>query len=98
VINASTARSIYEAHERYWTDLRPEMRRLRNAYLMRYWKRNPAYDEALLIETSRAYELVESYIASLFVRDPSVVVAPDLRGHGDQIGRASCRERVCYTV
>lgn len=83
MINASTARSIYEAHERYWEDLRPEMRRLRNAYLMRYWKRNPTYDEALLIETSRAYELVESYIASLFVRDPAVVVAPDLRGHGD---------------
>jgi hypothetical protein len=83
MITPKNARSIFEAHTRYWDDLRPEMRRLRNAYMMRYWKRNGTYDQSLLIETSRAYELVESYVASLFVRDPSVVVKPDLRGHGD---------------
>ena len=42
MITPKTARSIFEAHTRYWDDLRPEMRRLRNAYMMRYWKRNTA--------------------------------------------------------
>lgn len=76
-------RRIYSDHEAYWRDRRPEMRRLRNAYLMRYWQRNMSYDANLLIETSRAYELIESFVASLFVRDPAVVLKPDLRGHGD---------------
>ena len=83
MITPSIARTIYEQHEVYWNDRRPEMRRLRNAYLMRYWQRSVSYDSSLLIETSRAYELIESFVASLFVRDPSVVVKPDLRGKGD---------------
>lgn len=83
MITPKTARTIYEAHNRYWDERRPEMRRMRNAYLMRYWQRSRSYDDSLLIETSRAYELIESYVASLFVRDPSVVVKPDLRGKGD---------------
>ena len=74
---------IFERHEAYWEDRRPEMRRLRHAYLMRFWERNLQDEHELLIETARAYELVESYLASLFVRDPSVVVKPDLHGHGD---------------
>jgi len=83
MITPEMARRIYQNHESYWRDRRPEMRRLRNAYLMRYWQRNGSYDANLLIETSRAYELIESFVASLFVRNPSVVVKPDLRGHGD---------------
>ena len=85
MITAKITREIYEQHERYWNDRRPEMRRLRNAYLMRYWQRNMSYDANLLIETSRAYELIESFVASLFVRDPSVVLKPDLRGAGDAL-------------
>ena len=52
---------------------------------MRYWLRD-GYDTRgqLMVETSRAYELVESYVASLFMRDPAVVVRGDLRGRGDQ--------------
>ena len=85
MITPPIARKLFEQHEEYWNDKRPEMRRLRNAYLMRYWQRSIAYDDSLLIETSRAYELIESYIASLFVRDPAVVVKPDLRGRGDPL-------------
>lgn len=75
--------SLYDKHEDYWDGRRAEMRRLRHAYLMRFWRREGNYDESLLVETSRAYELVESYIASLFVRDPSVVVKDDIHGNGD---------------
>jgi hypothetical protein len=83
MITPEMARRIYDNHEMYWRDRRPEMRRLRNAYLMRYWQRNMSYDANLLIETSRAYELIESFVASLFVRNPSVVVKADIRGNGD---------------
>lgn len=83
MITPEMARRIHENHEAYWSDRRPEMRRLRNAYLMRYWQRNMSYDSNLLIETSRAYEIIESFVASLFVRNPAVVVKADIRGHGD---------------
>ena len=83
MITPEMARRIHDNHEAYWRDRRPEMRRLRNAYLMRYWQRNMSYDANLLIETSRAYEIIESFVASLFVRNPAVVVKADIRGHGD---------------
>ena len=83
MITPEVAQYLYEQHNEYWGGLRLEMRRLRNAYMMRYWARKDDYDGAILIETSRAYELIESYVASLFVRDPAVVVKPDIRGKGD---------------
>ena len=36
MITPPIARKLFEQHEEYWNDKRPEMRRLRNAYLMRY--------------------------------------------------------------
>lgn len=81
-LSAKDFAAIYDRHEAYWEDRRAEMRRLRHAYLMRFWERT-GEEEDLLIETARAYELVESFIASLFVRDPSVVVKADIHGHGN---------------
>ncbi len=81
-MSAKDFAAIYDQHESYWDDRRAEMRRLRHAYLMRFWDRADV-DDSLLIETARGYELVESFIASLFVRDPSVVVKPDIHGNGN---------------
>ena len=60
MITPKIANQLYEDHKKYWDERRPSMRRLRNAYLMRYWQRNITLDNNLLIETSRAYELIES--------------------------------------
>ncbi len=81
-LSAKDFAAIYDQHKAYWEDRRGEMRRLRHAYLMRFWDR-AGQDDSLLIETARGYELVESFIASLFVRDPSVVVKPDIHGKGN---------------
>ncbi len=80
-ISAKDFSTIYDRHKAYWEDRRGEMQRLRHAYLMRFWDRTDV-DDSLLIETARGYELVESFIASLFVRDPSVVVKADIHGNG----------------
>ena len=74
-------RAIYEEHKRHWSDRRPELRRLRAAYMCRYWDKANS-PEQILIETSRAYEFVEGYVASLFARSPAVVVKGDIRGKG----------------
>ena len=71
MINTKIARGCYEAHENYWEELRPELRQLRAAYMTRYWSKND-HPGQVLIETSRAYEFVEGYVASLFARAPAV--------------------------
>ena len=82
MIDAKIARACYAAHEKYWVDRRPEMRRLRSAYLNRYWDKKESPDQ-VLIETSRAYEFIEGYVASLFARSPAVVIKGDIRGLGN---------------
>ena len=72
----------YQSHKKYWDERRPELRRLRAAYLCRYWNKAHTPDQ-ILIETSRAYEFIEGYVASLFARSPAVVVKGDIRGNGD---------------
>lgn len=77
IINA-----LFKQHESYWDGQRAELRKLRSAYMTRYWDQNYAPDQ-VLIETTRAYEYIEGYIASLYARNPSVIVKGDVRGRGD---------------
>ena len=80
----------YHNHSKYWDEARAELRQLRAAYMTRYWNKLEA-PQQVVIETSRAYEFVEGYIASLFARSPSVVVQSDVRGEGNaQIVQTLC--------
>lgn len=74
--------ALYSRHETYWEDQKSELRKLRAAYMTRYWDKSYAADQ-VLIETTRAYEYIEGYIASLYARNPSVIVKGDVRGRGD---------------
>tara|TARA_R110002012_G_scaffold21571_6_gene75162 strand:- start:2341 stop:4020 length:1680 start_codon:yes stop_codon:yes gene_type:complete len=82
MISPKIVESHYEDHKKYWTQRRPELRRLRAAYMCRYWDKLHTPDQ-ILIETSRAYEFIEGYVASLFARSPAIVAKGDLRGKGD---------------
>jgi hypothetical protein len=80
----------YRNHSKYWDEARAELRQLRAAYMTRYWNKLEA-PQQVVIETSRAYEFVEGYIASLFARSPSIVVQSDVRGEGNaQIVQTLC--------
>lgn len=81
-MKAKIAEALYRRHEAYWDDQKAELRKLRAAYMTRYWDKNYSPDQ-VLIETTRAYEYIEGYIASLYARNPSVVVKGDVRGRGD---------------
>lgn len=85
MIKPNEVRSIYEDHCSYWRDKRPECRRLRNLYMMKYWKKDTDLNDnvSITVESSRGFETIEGYVASLFTRDPAVTVGPDLRGRGD---------------
>ena len=91
----SEIRSIYDDHNAYWQDKKPEMRRLRNLYQMRYWKKDEDLNDnvSITVESSRGFEVIEGYVSSLFTRDPAVTVGPDLRGRGDaQVTQAVCND------
>ena len=81
-MKAKIAEALYRRHEAYWDDQKAELRKLRAAYMTRYWDKEYAPDQ-VLIETTRAYEYIEGYIASLYARNPSVIVKGDVRGRGD---------------
>lgn len=80
---------VMKAHDLQWAKMRPELRRYKLAYEQKYWQRNVNEQPGmlqqglLLIETSRMYEFVEGYQASLFSKAPAVVVKADIRGRGD---------------
>ena len=85
MIKPTEVRALYEDHNAYWRDRRPECRRLRNLYMMKYWKKDTDLNDnvSITVESSRGFETIEGYVASLFTRDPAVTVGPDLRGRGD---------------
>jgi hypothetical protein len=81
-MKAKIAEALFRRHEAYWDEQKSELRKLRAAYMTRFWDKDYSPDQ-VLIETTRAYEYVEGYIASLYSRNPSVVVKGDVRGRGD---------------
>ena len=70
-MKAKVAEALFRRHEQYWDKQKKELRKLRSAYMTRYWDRD------------YAYEYIEGYIASLYSRNPSVIVKGDVRGRGN---------------
>tara|TARA_R110002012_G_scaffold94386_4_gene228598 strand:- start:1956 stop:3641 length:1686 start_codon:yes stop_codon:yes gene_type:complete len=79
------AQEIVAAHDDYWNDKRPRMRELRSMYFTRFWsdREYDANDGILRTEVPKAYAVVESYLGSLYARNPAVFVQPDLRDRGN---------------
>ena len=87
-LTTKSLKRIIAEHDRYWDDLRPEMRQLRYAYETRFWaksKIDALYQDVqhTQIEVASGYALIESTVASLFTKNPAVVVKGDIRGRGD---------------
>lgn len=99
MFSTKTAKRIFADHESYWDDLRPRMRKLQKAYRTEYWHRGKRSETGqIIIETSRAYEFIEGYIASLFSRNPSVIVKGDVRGRGDSIKAQSLTNQFLLSI
>ncbi len=77
-------RDIVEQHDRYFTERRDRLREMRRLYLTDFWSASemPLYDGVLRTEVPKAYQTVESYLGSLYAKNPSVRVEPDVRDRG----------------
>ncbi len=80
-------KAALQQHSDYWDELRPLMRKYRNAYMTKFYE-DMSYtteDTSIRVETADAYASIESMMGSLFTKYPSVEVGPDITGKGDVV-------------
>lgn len=84
MLKPSEIQQISVDHDEYWNHRREHLRECRAMYMTRFWKReNPYRDAILRTEVPKAYAVVESYLGSLYAKNPAVFVTPDIRGRGN---------------
>ena len=74
---------ICKIHEDYWDDCRSDLYKYKQAYETRFWDRSTQGQMQTYVQTADAYGYIESYIASLFARNPGVIVKNGIRGRGN---------------
>lgn len=76
--------AILDDHDAYWGDRRDELMRYKAVYEMDFWE-NEAGDNLsqIRIQTNDGYGYIESFQASLFAKNPAVVLKMGVRGKGD---------------
>lgn len=75
---------LLAGHDLYWTNRREEMREYRRLYMTQFWDRETMSVEGVLrTEVPKAYAVVESYLGSLYAKNPAVFVQPDVRARGN---------------
>ena len=70
-------KTVLDEHNHFWDSQRAEMKRYRDVYENRFWQSEYMDDTMIRVETSDCFSYVEGFIASLFSRNPAVVVAKD---------------------
>jgi hypothetical protein len=95
MLTPEDVQSIVENHTTYWDQKRDEMRQLRSLYMTRFWSNDsyPTLDGILRTEVPRAYAVVESYLGSLYSKNPTVFVQPDVRARGNpEVAQATANQ------
>lgn len=73
---------LLEEHERFWEGERKDLVRYKAAYEMNFWDGEQRDPTQLKIQTNDGYGYIESFQASLFAKNPAVVVKSGIRGKG----------------
>jgi hypothetical protein len=95
MLEPSDIRDICEQHDLYWDQRRDQLRELRRLYMTRFWESEtyPTLDGILRTEVPKAYAVVESYLGSLYAKNPAVRVEPDLRDRGNpEVAQATANQ------
>lgn len=95
MLEPSDVRDLIAQHDLYWDGKRDRLRQLRMLYMTRFWdsEGSPTVANVLRTEVPKAYAVVESYLGSLYAKNPSVRVEPDLRDRGNpQVAQATANQ------
>ena len=80
---------LCDEHEEFWDSQRAELERYKNVYECRFWEEGSygmlygGNNSQMSIQTSEGYGYIESFIASLFAKNPAVVLKKGLKNKGD---------------
>ena len=86
-LKPKTLKAICAVHDRYWTDKRRDLYRYKQAYETEFWDKSETFgmgDFGIQIQTADAYGYIESFVASLFSRNPGVIFKDGLRARGNR--------------
>ena len=88
-MKSSDIKVIFAAHKEYWENKQVEMKAYTSAYNKRMFSQSQASqlttgDNDVIVETSDGFAIIESYISSLFPKQPSVIVSQDATGEGNE--------------
>ena len=78
-------------HQEFWDSQRAELERYKNVYECRFWEEGSygmlygGNNNQMSIQTSEGYGYIESFIASLFAKNPAVVLKAGLKNKGDAV-------------
>ena len=94
MLKPAQVRDLLMRHDAYWDPQRPRMRALRDIYMTDFYRqRRTMHDGVLRTEVPKGYAVVESYLGSLYAKNPAVLVEPDLRGRGNpEVAQASANQ------
>lgn len=76
-------RYILDQHDEYWEDQRKELIRFKAVYEMNFWEEESADKTQIRVQTNDGYGYIEGYQASLFAKNPAVIVKTGVAGRGD---------------
>jgi hypothetical protein len=77
---------ILDTHNQYWGDKRDSLIRYKSVYEMDFWDtEKDAGLNQIRIQTNDGYGYIESFQASLFAKNPAVVVKSGVLGKGDTL-------------
>lgn len=74
---------ILDEHDEFWEEQRQELIRFKAVYEMDFWDEENGDKTQIRIQTNDGYGYIEGYQASLFARNPAVVVKTGVSGKGD---------------
>lgn len=73
----SLIRTILEDHTDYWSTQAASLRKYKNVYENTFWSSENSDDSMIRVETADCFSYVEGFIASLFSKNPAVVIGGD---------------------
>jgi len=88
IMTPDTLKTICDVHDKYWEDKRRDLFAYKQCYETDFWDKSETYgmgDWGITIQTADAYGYIESFISSLFSRNPGVIFKDGLRQRGDKL-------------
>ena len=72
------------SHTEFWDSQRSSLKQLKNLYATRFWSGAPQDEDTMphRVETADAFSFIESFVSTLFTRDPAVEVSHDASSAG----------------